>query len=111
MKEKPLIFQIEEALQEKDKVKFEKKAKEISARLGSFNEDGIYFLFSMAETSTSRVLKKPSLDWPLNYYSHIQTRKYLAAFLAENKFKNLSIQYKKVVEKNEILLEKIGETI
>ena len=102
---------IEDALAEKDKLKFEQKAKLVAERVGSFNQNGIYFLHKLAETSTSQSLKKPSLDWPLNYYQHVFTRKYLSTFLSENRFKNLNIQYKKVVEKNEILSEKLGEII
>jgi hypothetical protein len=83
MKYTTTINLFEQASKAKDAQQFKKIAAEIAERIGARDALGVYFIKPTFQTKTSRALKAPSLDYPNNFFDHVQTKKYIEAFFNE----------------------------
>lgn len=78
------------AAETKDPTEFKILARSISQRVGERDANGVYFIRPEFETKTSRAIKPASLDYPDNYFEHVQTRKFVEAYLTQLEIKFLS---------------------
>jgi hypothetical protein len=78
------------AAQIKDTAQFKTLTQEIAQRVGERDAAGVYFIRPEFQTKTSKALKPASLDWPDNYFEHVQTRKYVEGYLTQLEIKFLS---------------------
>lgn len=73
-----------------DPSEFKKIALDIVFRVGEKDENGLYYIDPQYQTKTSQALKPPSPEYPDNYFAHVQTRKYIEAYLNQLQIKFLS---------------------
>lgn len=85
-----LYEDILETINEKDKEKYEEKAKKIGYYVGWFDKQGRYYTYTDFETETSKIIRTPSGRWPLSVWKHIKTKKYLKSLLSK-----IEIDYRK----------------
>lgn len=78
------------AAETKDPTEFKILARSISQRVGERDAAGVYLIKPEFETKTSRAIKPASLDYPDNYFEHVQTRKFVEAYLTQLEIKFLS---------------------
>lgn len=78
------------AAETKDATEFKILARQIATRVGERDAAGVYFIRPEFETKTSRAIKPASLDYPDNYLDHVQTRKFIEAYLNQLEIKFLS---------------------
>ena len=79
-----------QAAETKDATEFKKLAREIARRVGERDAAGVYFIKPEFQTKTSQAIKPASLDYPDNYFEHVQTRKFIEAYLTQLEIKFLS---------------------
>lgn len=77
------------AAETKDPTEFRILARSVAARVGERDSAGIYLIRPEFQTRTSRAIKPASFDYPDNYFEHIQTRRYVQAYLTELEIKFL----------------------
>jgi hypothetical protein len=78
------------AAETKDATEFKILARSIAQRVGERDANGVYFIRPEFQTKTSKALKPASLDYPENYFEHVQTRKYVEGYLTQLEIKFLS---------------------
>jgi hypothetical protein len=78
------------AAEAKDPIEFKILVRSISQRVGERDANGVYFIRPDFQTKTSRAIKPASLDYPDNYLEHVQTRKFIEAYLTQLEIKFLS---------------------
>jgi hypothetical protein len=78
------------AAETRDAVEFKILARSIAQRVGERDANGVYFIRPEFQTKTSKALKPASLDYPENYFEHVQTRKFVEAYLTQLEIKFLS---------------------
>lgn len=78
------------AAQTKDAAPFKALARQIAQRVGERDANGVYFIRTEFQTKTSKAIKPASLDYPENYFEHVQTRKYVEAYLTQLEIKFLN---------------------